>query len=96
MVKALEIGIKIKDIYEYIKENNKEELPKNVKAQFEDWIYASKRIKKKNVTILEIDDENFYEIMRNEDYKTCIDSVRDKVIILKNNKTDEIKKILNE
>ena len=40
--------------------------------------------------------ENFYEIMRNEDYKTCIDSVRDKVIILKNNKTDEIKKILNK
>ena len=96
MVKALEIGIKIKDIYEYIKENNKEELPKNVKAQFEDWIYASKRIKIKNVTILEIDDENFYEIMRNEDYKPCIDSVRDKVIILKNNKTDEIKKILNK
>lgn len=96
MVKALELGIKIKEIYEYLQENCKEELPKNVKAQFEDWIMDSKRIKIKTLTVLEVDRENFEEIVRDQKMRDYIDSVRSEVIVLKNNKVEDVKKQLEK
>ncbi len=96
MAKALELGIKFKEIYEYLQENSEEDIPLNVKAQFEDWIKMSTKIKIKNVTILEVDNENFDDIIRSKDYKECIDSIRSNIIILKPSKIEKIKEKLNE
>lgn len=96
MVKALELGIKFKEIYEYLQINSQNDIPSNVKAQFEDWIKNSKKIKIKNVTILEVNREDFKDIVENEDFRDCIDSVRSNVIVIKSNKIEEIKKVLNK
>ena len=96
MVKALELGINFKEIYEYIKENCKNEIPLNVKKQFEDWMKNAKKIKLKTVTILELPEEEFEEISEDEDYSGCIDSNRNHVIILKQSKVEEMKNILNK
>ena len=96
ILKALEIGIKIKDIYAFLKENSEGNIPKNVEAQFDDWIVNSKKIKIKTITILEVDRDNFHEIISNNRYDNCIDSIRDNVIVLKDSKVAEIKKKLNK
>ena len=96
MVKALKLGIKIKEIYDYLQENCNADIPKNVKAQFETWIRDSKRIKIKTVTVLELDQENFEYIMRNPKMREYIDSVRRDVIVLKNSKVEETRKELEK
>ncbi len=96
MVKALELGIKIKEIYEYLQEVCEEGLPENVKVQFETWIRDSKRIKIKTLTILEVDRENFEEIVGNQKMRDYIDSVRSDVIVLKSSKVEDVKKQLEK
>ena len=94
MAKALELGIKFKDIFAYIEANCKNEIPNNVKSQFEEWIKESKKIKIKTLTVLEVDRDIFYEIIKNDNFKSYIDSIRNDVIVLKNNKIDDVKKEL--
>ena len=96
MLRALELGIKIKDIYTFLKENSEGNIPKNVEAQFDEWIKSSKKIKVKTITILEVDRDDFHEIISDNRYENCIDSIRDNVIVLKDSKVTEIKKKLNE
>lgn len=96
MVKALELKIKIKEIYDYLQENCIEGIPKNVNAQFETWIRDSKRIKIKTLTVLEVDRENFKEIVGNQKMRDYIDSVRSDVIVLKNSKVGDVRKELEK
>ena len=95
MAKALELGIKFKEILEYLESNYKNGIPNNVKFQFENWIKDSRKIKIKTITVLEVDRDNFIDIVNNENFKGCIDSIRNDVIVLKNSKIDEVKKELN-
>ena len=97
MVNALAIGLNFKEILKYLEDNSLNDLPEEVKGQFDEWIKDSKKFKIKNVTILDIsDDDSFYEIVDNSDYKDCIDSIRNKVIILNSKKIDKMKEKLNK
>ena len=97
MVNALAIGLNFKDILKYLEDNSLNDLPEKVKEQFDEWIKDSKKFKIKNITILDIsDDDSFYEIVDNSDYKECIDSIRNKIIILNSKKIDKMKEKLNK
>ena len=97
MVNALAIGLNFKDILKYLEDNSLNDLPEKVKEQFDEWIKDSKKFKIKNITILDItDDDSFYEIVDNSDYKECIDYIRNKVIILNSKKIDKMKEKLNK
>lgn len=95
MAKALELGIDFAEIYNYLKENNDGDLPKEIKFKFQSWIDDSHKIKIKTVTILELDDLEFEEITNNPTYNECIDDVKN-VIILKDNKINKMKEKLNK
>lgn len=96
MVKALSLGIDLSEIKEYIVENAENQIPLNVEKQLEKWIVNSKKIRIKTITILETDNEEASDIILNQDYKQCIDSVKNNVIVLKSNKIDTMKKTLNK
>ena len=97
MVNALAIGLNFKEILKYLEDNSLNDLPEELKEQFDEWIKDSKKFKIKNVTILDIgDDDSFYEIVDNSDYKECIDSIRNRVIILNSKKVDKMKEKLNK
>lgn len=93
MAKALEMGLKIKDIASYLMTYCKT-VPENVKTQLEKWEKDSKKIKIKTVTILELDKETYQDFMKQTEYQDCIDSLKDHMIILKPSKIEELKKRL--
>ena len=95
MVKALKLGIDFNEIYNYLKENNDCDLPKEIKFKFQTWIDTSHKIKIKTVTILELDDDDYEEIVNNPVYNECIDNIKN-VIILKDNKISKMKEKLNK
>lgn len=68
MIKALDEGIGIDYIIEYLKENTKSEIPQNVLMELEKWKEVSKRIKIRTVTIVETDDKFLFEELKS--YKT--------------------------
>lgn len=68
IVKALDIGISIEEIYKYIKTCSTVSIPNNVTVAFNDWIAQSKRIRIRTVTLLETDDAFLLEEIKN--YKT--------------------------
>lgn len=94
MARALELGIKFKEIYKYLLANCPNGIPMNVQAQLEQWIRDSKKIKIKTLTVLEVDQDNFKEIVTNDNFRDYIDSIRNDVIVLKNSKIEDIKKEL--
>ena len=94
MAKALELRINFKEILKYLQLNCKGDIPTNVQAQFEDWIRDSKKIKIKKVTILEVDQTSFEQIIQNEKFENYIESIRDSVIVLKNSKIENVKEEL--
>ncbi len=65
MVKALEMGINIEDIYEYIKNCSSQAIPDNISFAFNDFIKNSKRIFIRTITVIETDDEFLLEEIKN-------------------------------
>lgn len=96
MAKALSLGISIEEIYVYLTDNCTNGIPENVESQILEWIEDAKKIKIKTVTILEMDKDNFAEIMENSNMKKYIDSVRKDVIVLKNSKIENVRKELEK
>lgn len=68
IVKAIDIGISLDDIYSYLTKHSLTPVPDNITTTFHEWIQQSKRIKIKTVTIIETDDEFLLEEIKN--YKT--------------------------
>lgn len=68
MVNALDNGISIKEIIEYLKEYCNKEIPENVLLTLQDWERESKRIRIRTVTIVETDDKYLLEELMS--YKT--------------------------
>lgn len=96
MAKALSLGISIEEIYIYLTDNCTNDIPDNIKLKIFEWIEDAEKIKIKTITILEVDKDNFIEIMENSNMKKYIDSVRKNVIVLKNNKIENVRKELEK
>lgn len=96
MVKALELGIKFKEIYEFLDNSSKKNIPENVKTKLKEWMRDSRKIKIKTLTVLEVDKDCFNDIISNSEFSKYIDSVNNNLIVIKNGKALEIKKALNK
>ena len=68
MVNALDNGIKICEIIDYLKEHSTHDIPENVLLSLQDWERVSKKIRIRKVTLLETDDE--YLLQELKSYKT--------------------------
>jgi hypothetical protein len=64
IVDALDNGITVGEITEYLEEHSTNPLPDNVRKTLEDWEKESKRIRIRKVTILETDDKYLMEELK--------------------------------
>lgn len=65
ILKAVNIGLLIREIYSYCETFSDIPIPDNIKAAFEEWDYQSKRIKIRTVSIVESDDPILLEEIKN-------------------------------
>ncbi|NSW92531.1 MAG: helicase-associated domain-containing protein [Firmicutes bacterium] len=72
-VNALDNGISIREIIDYLKENSENNIPENVLLTLEEWERESKRIKIRTVTIIECDDRYLMEELKS--YKTINNNI---------------------
>lgn len=83
IVKALEIGIKIHEICDYLQNCSTVPIPENVISMLGDWETGSKRIRIRTVTIVETDDAFLLEEIKN--YKgmkeNTLEEVRNAIVI---------------
>jgi DNA-binding transcriptional MerR regulator len=64
MIMALDNGLNIKEILEYLKKNSHNEIPENILMSLKQWEEDSKRIKIRTVTIVETDDKYLLEELK--------------------------------
>ena len=73
IINALDNGISVKEIIDYIKEYSSKEISENVLLTLEGWERESKRIKIRTVTIVETSDKYLLEELKS--YKTINNSI---------------------
>ncbi len=76
-VNALDNGISIRDIIDYLKGNSENSIPENVLLTLEKWDSDSRRIRIRNVTIVETDDKYLMEELKS--YKTIKNNILDEL-----------------
>lgn len=96
MCKALELKLSIKEIYKYLLEETEDNIPQNVKEKFNEWIANERKIKVKTITIIETDEENLHEILRNNKIKPYIKEVRNEILEIDDKDIKNIQKELEK
>lgn len=96
MCKALELELSIKEIYKYLLEETEDNIPQNVKEKFKEWITNERKIKVKTITIIETDEENLHEILKNNKIKPYIKEVRNEILEIDDKDIKNIQKELEK
>lgn len=97
IVKAMDLGIPLEEIYRYITDYSTVPIPVNITDTFNEWIQQSKRIKIRTVTILETDDEFLLEEIKN--YKTMNTYIKSEIkhaLIINPSDIKKIKKLIEK
>lgn len=97
IVKALEIGIAISELRDYLQENSTMPVPENVMAALGDWETQSARIRIRTVTIVETDDEFLLEEIKS--YRGMKDNVLGEIqnaLVIQPSKSQKVKKLIEK
>lgn len=97
MVKALEIGMKIHEIRDYMQNCSTVPIPENVISMLGDWETGSKRIRIRTVTIVETDDNFLLEEIKN--YKGMKENILEEVrnaIVITPQKSLKVKRLIQK
>ena len=95
IVRALEIGLDIREIIDYLKSRSTEPIPNNVMKTLSDWESQSHRIRIRTVTVLETDEESLLEEIKN--YKGMKESMLEEVrnaVEIQPAKVQKVKKLI--
>lgn len=96
-VKALEIGLKIMEIRDYMQSYSTVPLPENVISIFNDWEKQSHRIRIRTVTIIETEDNYLLEEIRS--YKGMKENILEQVnsaVVISPQKSQKVKKLIEK
>lgn len=64
LVQALDRGISVREVLEYLQKHTENAIPENVQTTLESWEEESKKIRIRNITILETDDPYLLEELK--------------------------------
>jgi len=97
IVRALEIGIKIMEIRDYMQNCSTVPIPENIISAFNEWEAQSKRIRIRTVTIVETDDHFILEEIKN--YRGMKENILGEVrnaIVITPQKSLKVKKLIEK
>ena len=94
MVRALNIGLYVREISSYCKAFSSLPVPDNVKAGFSEWEAQSSRIRMRSVTVIESDDPLLLEEVKNYQGMVAFSDGLKPVLVLKPNVEKKVKSLI--